>query len=87
MGKPRNRHENFRKTATERERTIMGHWDAGKGSKWIARELGITEGHVMNIISMLCVNHQDRWEPDARTATLQLACRIRQVHPQMAGAA
>lgn len=87
MGKPRNRHESVRKTATERERTIMGLWDAGKGSKFIAREMGVSEHHVMNIISFMGHNCKDKWQQPAIEATFALASRIREVHPNMVGAA
>lgn len=87
MNKIRNRNENHRKTAEDRERTIMGMWDAGKGSKAIARELNVSDQYVMNIISLLACNNNDHWQRDAVQATIQLASRIRDVHPQMVGAA
>lgn len=87
MAKVRNNITHRRNTATERERQIMEYWDAGKGSKFISEQMGISQDHVMNIVSFMCVNNHDRWQAPAMQATLQLAARIRDVHPYVMGVA
>jgi|GWRWMinimDraft_5_1066013.scaffolds.fasta_scaffold00438_11 DNA-binding NarL/FixJ family response regulator len=87
MVKIRNNNTHRRNTATEREMLIMTLWDQGRGSRYIAQQVAISEDHVMNIISFMCVNNKDRWQKPAMEATLALAARIRDVHPYVMGVA
>lgn len=87
MVKIRNNITHRRNTATERERQIMAFWDAGKGSKFISQQMGLSEDHVMNIISFMCTNRHDHWQRPAIEATFALAARIRDVHPYVLGVA
>lgn len=86
MGRTRSK-EHGNVTPQESERTIIRLWDEGKGSKFIAQHMGISEASVLNVISFSCVNRKDLWQPPAIEATIRLAARIRAVHPERAGAA
>lgn len=86
MPRPRNRHQHRRESASERENLIVEMWDAGKSGRMIAKELDMTEPRVMNIIGYMCVSGVDKWQKPAILATIELAARIREVHPHMVGA-